>query len=42
MQDSSQAKALGHTGGLRILFRSKLFKRLTVRICCICLYAAYA
>lgn len=30
MQDSNQAKALGHTGGLRILFRSKLFKRLTV------------
>jgi hypothetical protein len=32
LQDSSNAKALGHTTGLRILFRSKLFKRLTV--CC--------
>jgi hypothetical protein len=30
LQDSDNAKALGHATGLRILLRSTLFKRLTV------------
>lgn len=32
LQDSDNAKALGHATGLRILLRSTLFKRLTVRL----------